>query len=360
MNVLLIYGGKSCEHDISVITACLAKGYFAGNVYSAYLTQENVCYLVPNGITPKQHKTEQFKDKLTFLFGEKQVAVVRKNRIKKRIVIDVAVNCCHGHCGEDGSVAGLCALANVPLVGCDVIASAVTMDKVYTKMALDSLGLPNVKGVTLKNGFTEHDLDKIESLGYPVIVKPATLGSSIGITLCHNREELTGALKVAFEYDSRVLCEKALQDFYELNCAATITKNGVATSRVERPYTTHDILTFQDKYQQNTKFAPPETQVPAEIESKVRKITEQIYVGMHLSGVVRVDFLVDNVGGKLYVNEINTTPGSLAYGLWQHKYTPFQYGAILVEGALENYRSQEALKRKFDSGVLNSSLYSKK
>lgn len=359
MNILLLYGGKSCEHDISVITACLAKGYFTGKIYGAYFTQENVCYLVPDGTTPKQHKTETFKYQLTFLSGKKQIAVLHKNKIKRILDIDVAVNCCHGHCGEDGSVAGLCALGNIPLVGSDVISSAVTMDKVFTKQTLNALNLPNVQGFGLQSGFAEGDLEKVEEMGYPVIVKPATLGSSIGITMCHDRAELQKGLETAFTYDSRVLCEKALTDFYELNCAAIMTPDGVETSRVERPYTTHDILTFQDKYQQNLKFAPAQSEIPQELENEVRKMTEEIYIRFGLGGVVRVDFLVDS-DGKLYVNEVNTTPGSLAYGLWQHKYTPAQYGEVLINGALANFQKQEALNRKFNSGVLDSSLYSKK
>lgn len=360
MNILLLYGGKSCEHDISVITACLAKGYFEGNIYGAYLTQDNVCYLVPSVYTPKQHTTGHFKDELVFILGKKQVGVMRKKKIKKYLDIDVAVNCCHGHCGEDGSVAGLCALANIPLVGSDVISSAVTMDKIFTKQVLDALGMPNAQGMWLQNGFSKSDVEIVEGLGYPVIVKPATLGSSIGITLCRDRTELQKALEMAFTYDSRVLCEKALTDFYELNCAAMMTSDGVETSRVERPYTTHDILTFQDKYQQNLKFAPSQSEIPNELEKKVRKMTEEIYIRFGLGGVVRVDFLVDNLSGELFVNEINSIPGSLAYGLWQHKYTPIQYGAMLVDGALSNFRRQEMLNRKFNSGVLDSSLYSKK
>lgn len=360
MNVLILYGGKSCEHDISIITACLAKGYFRGNVYGAYLTQENVCYLVANGITPKQHKTEQFKDEIAFLPGKSRVAIVRKNKIKKYLDVDVAVNCCHGHCGEDGSIAGLCALANIPLVGSDVIASAVTMDKIHTKHVLDALKMPNLPGICLQNTYCEDDLRKIENLGYPVIVKPATLGSSIGVTLCNNRDELTSGLKLAFSYDNRVLCEKALIDFYELNCAAIGTRDGVETSRVERPYTTHDILTFQDKYQQKAKFEPPKCKISKKIEDKVRQMTSEIYRSFALSGVARVDFLVDNASGELYVNEINTTPGSLAYGLWQEKFTIQQYGEVLINGALENYYRQEALIRQYASGVLDGALVSKK
>lgn len=360
MNILMVYGGKSCEHDISVITACLAKGYFDGNVYGAYLSSENVCYYVPNDFTPKQHKTAKFTTQITFVLGKKQIALVRHGKIKKTIDIDVVVNCCHGLCGEDGAIAGLCELCNLPLVGSNIISGAVSMDKIFTKHSLTAWNFPNMQGVGLDGGYTEKDIAELESWGYPLIVKPSTLGSSIGITLCHNREELQEALNIAFRYDFRVLCEKALTDFYELNCAAMQTSNGVETSKVERPFTTHDILTFQDKYQQNSKFVPTTTEVPAELQTEVQRLTKEIYRKFALNGVVRVDYLVDNVTGKLYVNEINSVPGSLAYGLWQHKYSPMQYGAVLLENAVSEYARREKLDHNYNSGVLENSYLGKK
>lgn len=351
MNILLVYGGKSCEHDISIITACLAKGYFDGNLFSAYLSQENVCYLVPNDFAPCKHKNLNFKYQLTFLLGRRQVAVIKRNRITKILDIDVVVNCCHGRCGEDGTVAALCNLANLPLVGSDVVAAAVTMDKTVTKQMLRSFNFPVVDGVVL-NDYEEGSLRKAEELGYPIIVKPSTLGSSIGISLCHNREQLADALKTAFGYDNRVLCEKALVNFYELNCAAMRSPSGkTEVSRVERPFTSHDILTFQDKYQRGEKFCSESPSIDCDLAAEVQKMTQEIYEKLNLAGVVRVDYLVEN--DKIFVNEINSIPGSLSYGLWQEKYSPKQFGNILLHQAILNYANAEKKTHSFTSSVLD-------
>lgn len=361
MNVLIIYGGKSCEHDISIITGCLAKGYFDGNLYSAYLSEDNVCYYVPNGLTPKQHKQTKLKRQICFLFGRKQIALLKGKRITKCVDIDIVVNCCHGKNGEDGSVAALCNLCNLPIVGSNIISAGVAMDKIFTKQVFNSMKIPCAKGVALHGGFTDTDIKKLEKMGYPIIVKPSTLGSSIGITLCHNDIELKEALETAFWYDNRVLCEKALTNFYELNCSAMRVKNGVETGRVEKPYTNHDILTFQDKYQQGEKFSRENNdEIPEALEKKVKDLTVKIYENMGFQGVIRVDYLVNNDTGEVFANEINSVPGSLAYGLWQDKYSPKQFGKILVEQALKDKENDAQLNSKYNSGVLNGGNRTKK
>jgi len=360
MNILLVYGGKSCEHDISVITACLAKGYFEGNVISAYLSPENVCYLVPNNLTPAEHKNIVGKEQIAFLFGRKQVAVLHKNKVKKVLDVDVVVNCCHGHSGEDGAISALCELADLPLVGSGIVASAVAMDKIVTKQALVFEEFPALPGVEIIDKFDVRDIDKIEKLGYPIAVKPSTLGSSIGVSLCHSLTELKEGLEVALSYDKRVLCEKGLSDFYELNCAAMRTDRGVETSAVERPYTTHDILTFADKYVRGEKGAERNCEVVTGMSEQVQKLTAEIYDKLGFGGVVRIDYLVDNVSGKLYVNEINSVPGSLSYGLWQKKYTPKQFGRLLTSQAQKDYAEMEKLNRKYASKVLDGAVIRKK
>lgn len=351
MNILLIYGGKSCEHDISIITACLAKGYFDGNIYSAYISEQNLCYLVPNDISPASHKKSVFRTQLAFLFGRKQVAEVRNNKIKKILNIDVVVNCCHGRCGEDGVIAGLCSLANLPLVGSSLIASAVTMNKSVTKCVLRSFGFPVVEGVALTKP-DEAAVSEAEKLGYPLIVKPSTLGSSIGVSVCRDRNELEESLKVAFCYDSSVLCEKALENFVELNCAAMRSPCGkIETSRVEMPMSSHDILTFHDKYQRGEKFSHPQFAEDA-LALRIKKLTRDIYEKLQLGGVVRVDYLLSN--DVLYVNELNSVPGSLSYGLWQGSYSPKQFGNILLRQAILDFEASEKKIYSFSSGVLDS------
>lgn len=350
MNILLVYGGKSCEHDISVITACLARGYFQGNLYSVYFNKNNESYLVPNDYTPIKHVSEKLKNKVVFLAGESKIAVVKGKRLAKIIPVDVVVNCCHGRNGEDGTVAALCQLLGCPLVGSALIPSAVAMDKSVTKRVLREYGFPVVNGFELTSG---EDLSEVNGVKYPIIVKPVTLGSSIGVTVARDDDELASALQVAFQYDKKVLCEQALTDFTELNCAAMRVKGQIVSSAVDCPITAHDILTFEDKYISNEAVGIVNKSISGDVKTSVKNMTERIYGAVGFSGVIRVDYLLDNASGELFVNEINSIPGSLAYGLWNGEFTRTEYGQALVEQAVADHRESERRTYAFDSSVLN-------
>lgn len=350
MNILLIYGGKSCEHDVSVITACLARGYFQGNLYCAYFDKNNECYLVPNDYTPIKHVTEKLKNRISFIFGESKIAVMRGRRIVKTVQIDVAVNCCHGYSGEDGTVAAICQLLNVPLVGSALIPSAVAMDKCLSKTVLREYGFPVLEGFGLNSS---DGIAELGALSYPVVVKPVTLGSSIGVDVAHNDGELSRALANAFKYDGKVLIERALTDFTELNCAVMKSRGKTVCSAVDCPVTLNDILTFEDKYVSNSAAGVKRADVSDELVLRVKEMTAGIYDRLGFSGVIRVDYLLDNTTQELYVNEINSIPGSLAYGLWENEYTRTEYGQALVEQAVADHRENSKRTRVFSSSVLN-------
>ena len=353
MNVLIIYGGKSCEHDISIITACLARGYFDEELYSAYLDKDNKCYLVPNDWTPKKHVEGKLNKTVVFKLGEGAIAIMRGRRVLKTVQIDVAVNCCHGVNGEDGCIAALAQMSGIPLVGSDMASSAIAMDKALTKRMLNSFGIPTVTGVELtKSDLPELD-ERVSGLQFPLIVKPCKLGSSIGVEVCKEFGDLQNALTRAFKLDGKVLVEEALTDFKELNCAAMRVKDRVVLSVIDQPLTTHDILTFADKYVSNEAYDRKIPPLDKKVASEVQRLTTLVYEKLGFSGVIRVDYLVDNATGKLYVNEINTTPGSLAYGLWEAKYSRTAYGEALVEQAIADYRELQSFVYEFDSGVLS-------
>ncbi|MCM1043127.1 MAG: ATP-grasp domain-containing protein [Corallococcus sp.] len=357
MNILLIYGGKSCEHDISIITACLAKGYFDGNLYCAYMDYDNKCYLVPTDYTPVMHTKAKLRSEISFTLGSDCICV-GKGIFKKKIKIDVAVNCCHGVNGEDGAVAGLCALMNLPCVGSGVIASGVAMDKALTKYVLKGADVPALDGFAIVKSDLESGraFAAARKLGFPVIIKPCTLGSSIGIEVVKDESQFKTSVRNAFLYDGRLLIEKALCDFYELNCSAMTKEGKVIVSAVERPYTTGDILSFEDKYVRGGKgFDPKSDKEEITHVDEVKQLTEKVYKLLNMSGVVRVDFIIDKPTGKLYVNEINTIPGSLAYNLWRGEYKRMQFGRTLTDEAVREYLQTDALKRQFKSEVLTSS-----
>ena len=354
MNIMIVYGGKSCEHDISIITACLAKGYFKGNVYSVYFDKNNCAYLTGNDWTPRQHLTKKLSKRVTFLLGEGKIAISKNKLSFKQVPIDVAVNCCHGLNGEDGCIAALCQLTGIPLVGSDITSSAVAMDKVLTKRVLKDINMPVVNGVEVTQSTMSKFLTDNGGLNFPVIVKPARLGSSIGVEVAHDSSELERALTNALKYDGKLLCEEALTDFIELNCAAFKFKGEVRTSTVDCPVTVHDLLTFADKYIDNAAYERKSVKVKKAVVQQVKRMTEDIYSKLNFGGVIRVDYLYDKSTGKLYVNEINTTPGSLAYGLWEATYSRTQYGEALVEQAVADYRELQQRIYTFESGVLNS------
>jgi len=359
MNTLLIYGGKSCEHDVSLVTAGLAKGYFEGNLYCAYLNQANRCYLAPNGITPRQHKDAKLGTEVVFLMGQSSILLVA-GRKRKRVKIDVAVNCCHGVNGEDGAVAGLLQMANIPMVGSGVIPSAMAMDKYLSKLAFRSAGLPVLDGILLSEHCRSNAQSLVEEqLGYPVIVKPTTLGSSIGIAVAHNEQQLSNALQVAFCFDKRVIVERALSNFWELNCSAMTVDGKVATSRVDRPLTKGEILTFADKYLAGGKGIAPKSQVDATFATQAQQLTKQIYQTFDMQGVVRVDYIVDATTNQMYVNEVNIIPGSLAYNLWSDLYTPRQFGRLLVQNALDAHQRKQSLTYCYQSPVLDGAKFAK-
>ena len=351
MNILVVYGGKSCEHDISVITGCLSKGLFDGNVTSGYFDKNNSCWLVPNNLTPAQHLTYVGKTAICFASGKGGVYLIRNKRARF-VDIDVVVNCCHGVNGEDGCVAALCQMASIPCVGSPLAASAIAMDKWLTKCMLQQCNYPTLPAVCLKVGQdNEIYLSQTKPLGYPVIVKPCVLGSSIGVVVCHNQVQLLDAVGKAFSYCSTVLVEQALTNFVEYNCAAMKDGGIVVASQVSCPLSLSELLTFEEKYISAPTLVPQD--IPQQIQQDVESLTKQIYQDFCFEGVIRVDYLMDKSTNALYVNEINTIPGSLAYGLWQDKYTPLQYGNALVAQAVADYRTKCSYTYTFPSVVLS-------
>ncbi len=360
MNVMLFYGGKSNEHDVSLITGCLAKAHFDGDVFCAFFDGENNCFLVDSALTPQQHQNIKTKNVLVFPTGRRQAWVVKHGVVVRKIDVDVAVNCCHGGCGEDGSLSGLLRLANIPYVGSSVASSAVAMDKTLTKIFLRSLGVDVVESVSITNNqFITGSLQVVEQLGYPVIVKPAGLGSSIGISIAENAEQLQKALNLAFTYDDSVLCEKALTNFNEFNCAVLNVNGKNIASNVEMPVMHGKMLSFGDKYLAGAYLPKGErkSNLPSELlpfAEKAKETAVFIYQALGFGGVVRFDFLLDNTSQRLYLNEINAVPGSLAYNLFQDTFGKQEFGALLIGGALADFDKRNKLTYVFMSDILKS------
>lgn len=362
--IAVFFGGKSCEHDISVITGVLTlnsidKSQFG--VIPIYVSRDGAWYTGASLFNVSFYKDVEFKKltKITLFAGDNVLYAVRKNKHKKLYKIDCAINCLHGLNGEDGALIGLLKMCLVPTCSPSLFASSFSMDKDFTKIVLSGLNVDKLAYVRIhKSAFylkRKTAIKLVENkFKYPVIIKPARLGSSIGISTAKNAQELENALITAFNYDDKVIVEKLLVDFKEINCSAFKVGETIMVSPCEEPITAGEILSFNDKYLgsktgSNKKFP---AEIPNEISSKIQSITEKIYRKCDFLGVIRIDFIIH--GGKIYVNEINTVPGSLSYYL--HCKTLKEFTLMLtdlINEGIKNFNDESDRTYVFESGVLN-------
>lgn len=323
--VAVLFGGRSCENEISVLT-----GVFVLNLLDREKYLPLPVYLHTDGNmyhSPQMSDLEVFKkgdiarmERVLFDGGWLYSVNDKKGRVKRLERVDVALNCCHGGLGEGGGVAALMELNGIPFASPDIPSSAVFMDKSLTKTVMRGLGIPTVDCIRAN----EKDYEKrgafllksiAARLKYPVVVKPAHLGSSIGIALAENEEEAKRAIEYAFTLDDRVIVEKYLKDKRDVNCAAYCRKGEICVSEAEEAFG-EGIYSFEDKYvnrETGVKGGGRHT-LSGELREKIRAYTKTVYKRMNLKGIVRMDFLVHE--GKAYLCEVNTVPGSLAYYLF--------------------------------------------
>ena len=257
----------------------------------------------------------------------------------------------------------------VPFVGCDVTASAVGMDKYIMKAVLKENDVPvlDAKLYTMSDyADVDNLMENIEkTFGYPVIVKPVNLGSSVGISVAKDKVELSASIDDAFRYASKVLVEHAISNLREINCSVLGDENEAIASECEEPMHTKDILSYEDKYVSNAKgsgskgMASVARKIPAELSpekrEEVRALAVKSFRVLGCNGVSRIDFMIDEDTGKLYFNEINTIPGSLAFYLWEPVGIPYkELLDRMIQLALKRVRLEESLTFTFDTNILNN------
>ena len=350
-NIAVIFGGRSNENEVSVITGTMAANVLksGGNtVIPLYMSQRGELFTGDGLLDITNFKDEGYSKFPRAVVGKGGIYVFKKkNKIKKFLKVDVAINCCHGGWGEGGGVCGLFALNDIPLASAGMFESAAFMDKYYTKRVLRSLGVKVAKYVYISQ---PNEFLKAEKLGYPIIVKPAKLGSSIGIECVENREELETAVAAAFLYDDGVVCEKYIENRREINCAAYYAQGKVITSECEEAVTSGEILSFDDKYSGGGKSVLP-ADIPEPIAQKIKKITTTVYSRLNMRGIVRFDFLLS--GDVVYLSEINTVPGSLSYYLLSSGFKEF-YPVLqaVITQAEEDFKNAST-KTILKTGILN-------
>lgn len=353
--VAVAFGGKSCEHEISILTGAFVLNLLDPTYYRAvplYFGLDGKAYS-----SPDMRDLDAFKTGKTFPRALVEDGVLyefkpEKGRLKKGIKLDVMINCCHGGWGEGGGVSAFAEYNGVPLASPDIAPSAVFLDKTLTKLTACALKIPTVE--YMKIGEAEYEkrgaffLKGIAArLSYPVVVKPARLGSSIGISAAKNEEELKIALGAAFALDDTVLVEKFLEQKRDVNCAAYRKGGEIFVSEPEEAAHGAGVYSFADKY---VKPKPKEKGAPlsAELRGKIRAYTKTLYKRTNLSGVVRMDFLVS--GDEVFLGEVNTVPGSLAYYLFCERLTD----ARAFFGDLIETATKKEEKRIVKTGVLQT------
>ncbi len=385
--VAVLFGGKSVEHEVSVISgiqAIMAMDKEKYEIIPVYLTKENDMY-----IGPDIGDIAAYKDIKGLLARSNRVVAVREGgRVRlvqyphktfggmKPVDVDIAFPIVHGTNVEDGALQGFIKTLGIPFVGCDVMSSAVCMDKYVSKAVLKDAGVPvlDAKVYTLADyAELEGMMDDVEKVfGYPVIVKPINLGSSVGIGVAADRGELMEAFDDAFAYASRVLVEHAISKLREINCSVLGDENEAMASECEEPISSDRILSYEDKYvnggggkktgakgsgSKGAGMANLSRIIPAELSpekrEEIRDLAVKSFKALGCNGVARIDFMIDEETGKLYFNEINSIPGSLAFYLWEPVGVP--YSELLdrmIELALKRARIEDSLTFTFDSNIL--------
>ncbi len=349
MKIGLLFGGRSYEHDISVITAVETEAALSVShtVYPIYAIDGNF-FLIKGKIKIASFAEKRIKKKKVRFFSEKEKSGIKVG--VRKIALDCVVCCCHGGEGENGEFSAILDVFGLAYSASDPLSSALSMHKKYSKILFDHYGFQTPKAVFSHRG--EDAIEIVKELTYPLIVKPCSLGSSIGIGVAHNEIELIENIGAAYEFDDDILLEEVVESPVELNCAAFEENGKIVLSAVERPKTANEILTFQDKYEGGKYKGNGQNFVSGELRDRVRKKTAEIYKAFGLFGVARIDFLYGEKEDVLFVNEINSQPGSLAYYLFEEEGISFPVllDRLIAEG-IRRKRKKGIIK--FDSGVLN-------
>lgn len=385
--VAVLFGGRSVEHEVSVITghqimdALKAAGY---RVLPIFLTKDGEWY-AGEGL----HNLKLYTDPAgepTTAAGVSRLSLSPDRSVRQLVMhpssrqglfrkppqlwANVFFPCLHGSFGEDGALQGLFELADVPYVGAGVAASAIAMDKALTKVICRSVGIPVVDWMVLSRSEWGKDapsiVERIEtSFVYPVIVKPVCLGSSIGVKRCNDRQALREAIAAGLVLDERILIETALTDFIEINCAVMGPPDQVSVC--EQPVTHEAILSFDAKYKRGGKGAKQPNKpggmasldriipapISAELTQRVQSLALQAFRAIGAAGTSRIDFMYQPHSEALFLCEINSIPGSLAFYLWEATGIPFdELVDKLVTIALQRHEERSRTQFSFEVNLL--------
>ncbi|MBR3280817.1 MAG: D-alanine--D-alanine ligase [Clostridia bacterium] len=395
-NLGVIFGGVTCEHDVSIVSGLQLienadKSKY--NIIPIYIHSDGNWYTGDKLLDANIYKN--FESHLSEVKeaiippNKKGLIVYEKGLFAKEkfISLDCVIPSMHGMNGEDGTLQGLLELANIPYTSSGVLGASVGMDKILMKKVFEAHGLPVLPYTYFIREEWEKNQEAIlkeieEKLKYPMFVKPSNLGSSIGISRATNRESLIDAIEVAIRYDTRIIVENGVKDLREINCSGLGYQDDVMVSCCEEPINWKEFLTFEDKYlrggkQGGAKTAPAKVatmnlagskqggmenmdrripaQIPDEQTAMIKEYTKKVFKSLNSKGVVRIDYIIDKDDDSIYINEINTIPGSFAFYLW--KEDGMEYSKLidkLVEIAEKANEDKNKNNYTFNSNIIGN------
>ncbi|MGL4522404.1 MAG: D-alanine--D-alanine ligase family protein [Bacilli bacterium] len=377
IRVAVLFGGISVEHEVSVISGLQAFHALDRDTYEpipVFITKKGEWYTgeVLTDIKNYQNQQELLAKAEQVVLEKDEtnkpaLRILKQSFFSKKapVAFDVCFPVLHGSTGEDGSIQGQFELLGIPYVGCDVLSSAVGMDKIVMKQVLQASNVAVVKYDWFYRKEWEDQeptiVERLENtLGYPMVVKPANLGSSVGISRAKNREELIEAVELAASFALKIIVEEMVQNLTEINCSVLGDYEEAQASICEEVMGSDEILTYSDKYESNPSKGMSGTsrKIPAEISEEatatVQKLALDTFRVLGCSGVSRIDFLMNKTTGEIYVNEINTIPGSLSFYLWEPTGKSFdELTSDLVRLAVKRERERKSLTATVDSNLFS-------
>lgn len=378
IKVGVIFGGETVEHEVSIISAVQAMNSMNQEKYDIipiYISKDRTWYtgsmLSDIEVYKDFDDLKRYAKKVSLCNRDGKFYLINTNGLFRHDVaeLDIAFPIVHGNNAEDGTLQGLLDSVGIPYVGSRVLGSALGQDKVVMKQVFEALNLPCVKYTWFFDKEYINNSEKIRKeihkLGYPVIVKPATLGSSVGITYVKKEEEIDNAINEAIQYDNKIVVEKAVENLVEVNCSVLGNYENQEVSEIEEVMSADEFLTYRDKYLGNSKggkskgMASTNRIIPAriskELYSEVQELSKKTFRALNLSGVCRIDFLINKKTNELFINEPNTIPGSLAFYLWEP--TGKKYSELLddmINIAIKSYKERTKKVYSFKTNILQN------
>lgn len=378
LHVGVFFGGKATEHEVSVISAIQAMENMDSSKYEIipiYITKEERFYF-----SPILRNIEEYKNLPVLLSKATEISFEKSEDLKKihlrkagakrfakRLTsLDLIFPILHGNKGENGGIQGMFEMWGLPYVGSNVLASAIGMDKDIAKIVASHIGIPVIDFVSFHKyeyySRPEQISNQImEKLKFPMIIKPASGGSSIGIEIAKDEQGLRASIEQVFSFDVKIIVETKVETIREVNCSVLGDISEAKASVIEEPSTTAEILSFQDKYMQDSTkgMSSAKRQIPAELSEemklKIEDYSVRIFKKYGCSGVVRIDYIIDTAKEKVYFNEINTIPGSLSFYLWKHN--GIEYSELidrLIKIAIKVHQRMNEFNYSFENNLFST------